>query len=161
MTALATVPDVDRTRVTGRRIVQYVLDLFLAGVVLSLLGSLVSLVAPDAGFRRVPGDLTELDGLTASGWASGAAALMTLAVWLVVFVLVPARYGGTPAMMLLGLRIVRTDGERPSAGRLLGRALLLVVDSIAGGLVGWIVMLCSAKRQRIGDHAADTVVIRV
>jgi uncharacterized RDD family membrane protein YckC len=35
------------------------------------------------------------------------------------------------------------------------------VDGLLGYLVAWIVVLVSARRQRIGDMAADTLVIRV
>ncbi|TCK24451.1 RDD family protein [Pseudonocardia endophytica] len=149
------------TRVTGRRIVQYVLDLFLAGIVLSVLGLIGNLIAPGAGFDQLSTGMTSLSRLTASGgWPSAAASLLTILVWLAVFVGVPIWRGRTPAMALLGLRIVRTDGTRPSGGQHLGRALLLVVDGFAAGLVGWIVMLCSRRRQRIGDHAAGTIVVR-
>ncbi|OLM09234.1 hypothetical protein Ae707Ps1_6181 [Pseudonocardia sp. Ae707_Ps1] len=81
-------------------------------------------------------------------------------VWAVVFILIPLRSGRTPAMALLGLRIVRVDGGAPSAGQHVGRAVLLVIDTLLGGLVGWIVILCSRRRQRIGDHAAGTLVVR-
>lgn len=67
--------------------------------------------------------------------------------------------GRTPAMALMGLRIVRVDGTPPSLGQHVGRALLLVVDTILGGLLGWIVILCSRRRQRVGDHAAGTLVV--
>jgi uncharacterized RDD family membrane protein YckC len=155
------VADPARTRVTGRRIVQYLVDLFLAGIVLSLLGALANAVAPGAGFERRPGGWTDLGGLTAmSGWGSLVAVVLTLAVWLAVFVAIPARTGRTPAMMLLGLRVVRADGGAPTTGQHLLRAVLLVVDTIGAGLVGWIVILCSARRQRVGDHAAGTLVVR-
>lgn len=155
------VPDTTRTRVTGRRIVQYLVDLFLAGLVLSLIGALANTVAPGAGFVRREGNWTELDGLGAmSGWASLVAGLLTLAVWLTVFVAIPSRTGRTPAMMLLGLRIVRADGGAPTTGQHLLRAVLLIVDTIGAGLVGWIVILCSQRRQRVGDHAARTLVVR-
>jgi uncharacterized RDD family membrane protein YckC len=153
--------DIARTRVTGRRIVQYLVDLFLAGLVLSILGALLNLVVPDAGFQRVTGGFAHLDGLTgAGGWPSVAAVLLTLVVWLAVFVAFPIRGDRTPGMMLLGLRIVRADGGRPTSGQHLGRALLLVVDSFFGGLVGWLVIIGSERRQRVGDHAAGTMVLR-
>ncbi|MBW0102706.1 RDD family protein [Pseudonocardia sp. KRD291] len=156
-----TIVDTDHTRVTGRRIVQYVLDLFLAGVVLGLLGLLANAVAPRSGFRSVPGSLTELYNLTAEpGLPSVVAVVLTVLVWAAVFVVIPHRTGRTPAMALLGLRIVRVDGDRPSVGQHAGRAVLLVLDTLLGGLVGWIVILCSRRRQRIGDHAAGTLVVR-
>ncbi|MDN5916260.1 MAG: RDD family protein [Pseudonocardia sp.] len=156
-----TVVDTGRTRVTGRRIVQYIVDVFLAGVVLSLLGLLVDALAPGSGIRSVSGSLTELNSLTApSGWPSVVAVLLTIAVWATVFIVLPSRNGRTPGMALLGLRIVDVHGGRASAGQHVGRAVLLILDMIFAGLVGWIVILCSQNRQRIGDHAAGTLVVR-
>lgn len=156
-----TLPDTAGTRVTGRRIVQYILDLFLAGVVLGVLGLLLNLLIPDAGFDQPSGGLVDLYKLTAApGLPSVVAVVLTVVVWLAVFVVIPSRTGRTPAMKLLGLQIVRTDGGRVSAGQHLGRSVLLIVDSVLGGLLGWIVILCSRRRQRIGDHAAGTLVIR-
>lgn len=156
-----TAVDTEQTRVTGRHIAQYVLDLFLAGFVLSLIGLALGPIAPGSGFRPGTGSLTELYGLTAEpGLPALVAASLTVVVWAVVFVVLPVRCDRTPAMALMGLRIVRVDGRRPSTGQHIGRAVLLVVDTILGGLVGWIVIVCSRHRQRIGDHAAGTLVIR-
>ena len=140
---------------------QYILDLFLAGMVLGLLGLLANAVAPGSGFRSVPGNITELYNLTAEpGLPSIVAVLLTVAVWATVFIVIPSRSDRTPAMALLGLRIERVDGDRPSTGQHAGRSLLLIVDTFGGGLLGWIVILCSRRRQRIGDHAAGTLVVR-
>ena len=156
-----TIVDADRTRVTGRRIVQYILDLFLAGLVLGLLSLLANAIAPGSGFRSAPGSVTELYTLTAeSGTPSIVAVLLTVAVWAIVFIVIPSRSGRTPAMALMGLRIVRVDGARPSIGQHAGRSVLLFLDMFFGGLLGWIVILCSRQRQRIGDHAAGTLVVR-
>ena len=150
------------TRNTGRRIVQYILDVLLAGIVLSILGGLLNLVFPEAGFRQITQGWTSVSGLesTTSATPSITAVALTFLVWASIFIVVPILRDRTPAMMLLGLRIVRIDGTSPSAGQHIGRALLLVVDTLFGGLVGWIVMLCSQRRQRIGDHAAGTLVVR-
>jgi uncharacterized RDD family membrane protein YckC len=39
------------------------------------------------------------------------------------------------------------------------RGIFLILDTLFFGLVGLITMLCSRFRQRIGDHAAGTVVV--
>ncbi|WP_051341910.1 RDD family protein [Pseudonocardia spinosispora] len=156
-----TAVDTGQTRVTGRRIVQYVLDLFLAGFILSFIDIALNAVTPGWGFRRGDGSWTELYGLVAQpGWPSFFAGLLTVVVWALVFIVVPIRSGRTPAMALMGLRIVRLDGGPPSAGQHTGRAVLLVVDMFLGGLLGWLVIVCSRHRQRIGDHAAGTLVVR-
>jgi uncharacterized RDD family membrane protein YckC len=40
------------------------------------------------------------------------------------------------------------------------RGILLIVDTLVWGLVGLITMLFSRYRQRVGDHAAKTLVVR-
>ncbi|GAA4850408.1 hypothetical protein GCM10023201_48600 [Actinomycetospora corticicola] len=152
-----------RTRVTVRRIVQYFLDLFVLGAVVATVGWIADTLAPGAGFEVLRGRSLDVPQLVAQGggWPSLLAVVVTVGLWLVAFVVIPARTGRTLLMMALGLRIVRRDGGGPaSSGQHLGRALLLIVDTLAGGLVGLIVMLCSRHRQRVGDHAAGTVVIR-
>jgi uncharacterized RDD family membrane protein YckC len=40
------------------------------------------------------------------------------------------------------------------------RGVLLIIDTLFWGLVGLITILCSRYRQRVGDHAAKTLVVR-
>ena len=67
--------------------------------------------------------------------------------------------GRTLGKMLLGLRVVSPDGSTPDASSLIIRNFLRVVDI---GLVGvpLVFILFSPLRQRIGDVAASTIVIR-
>jgi hypothetical protein len=60
--------------------------------------------------------------------------------------------------LLLGLRVVRTDGSWPSVVVIAARTLLRVVDWLPFlYLVGFIAMLATgARRQRLGDLAART-----
>ncbi|MCD2186037.1 RDD family protein [Actinomycetospora soli] len=149
------------TRVTVRRIVQYFLDLFVLGAVLAGVGWLLGRIVPAAGFEVGRSGSLGFRMVGPGGPGPSTVGFVALVVLgFVAFVLIPFWTGRTLLMMALGLKIVRRDGEPASFGQHLGRALLLVVDTIAGGLVGLIVMLCSRHRQRVGDHAAGTVVIR-
>jgi uncharacterized RDD family membrane protein YckC len=67
-------------------------------------------------------------------------------------------WGRTLGKMLLGIEVIREeDGSIPGPGRSALRALtFLFVDMIAGVFV----MLASPKRQRPGDMAANTLVVR-
>ena len=81
---------------------------------------------------------------------------------LLVDVWVPNRTGGrTPAMRLLGLRIVTEWGGTPTLRMYAVRWLLMVVDGFAFGLAGLLVMLFSPRHQRVGDLVARTLVVRV
>ena len=65
--------------------------------------------------------------------------------------------GQTPAMQWTKLRIITDQGAAPSMGALTIRWLLLMIE---GGLIGLIVMACTARHQRLGDLAANTLVVR-
>ena len=62
---------------------------------------------------------------------------------------------------LVGLRVVGTDGSALSARASLVRSLLRLIDALPTSyLVGFVVMIASRRRQRLGDFAAGTVVVR-
>ncbi len=62
-------------------------------------------------------------------------------------------------MQLFRLRVISKHGGPASILQLLIRGILLIVDTIFFGLVGWLTMMFSRYRQRVGDHAAGTLVI--
>ena len=129
------------TRVTGRRVVQYIIDSILAGIIPGLAWWLLD--------RR---SMTWIGPLLA--------AIISIAVYYGYWVAWPFRHGGqTLGMEWLKLRVISKHGGPASQGQLLIRAILLIVDTILWGLVGWITMMMSRYRQRVGDHAAGTLVI--
>ena len=70
--------------------------------------------------------------------------------------------GQTLGKRLLRLRVVDASGLRLQFSQVAIRNLLRVVDLLPGMyLVGGIATLCSRKAQRLGDLAANTVVIRI
>jgi uncharacterized RDD family membrane protein YckC len=137
----------DPTDVVGARVGQYLLDGVL--VLVPLLGLLFGL------------------GVLASG-SSDLGTAAGLLVFLVAFGLSwgvhawwPSTHGGqTPAMGWLSLRIVTAQGGVPGIGALSVRWLLLAVDGSFLGLVGFIIMMSTARHQRLGDLAAGTYVVR-
>lgn len=88
--------------------------------------------------------------------------LFSLVVVVLVFALLAAWWGGTPGMRLLGLRVVGADGGRVNIGRHLLRTLMWLADGfpyvIPGG-VAFVCALTNPRRQRIGDLAAQTLVV--
>ena len=85
--------------------------------------------------------------------------VLVLCIFYVVYV---ALFGGfrgqTPGKMLLGTTVIREeDGETPGTGRAALRALIFLFADV---IVGVFVMLASPKRQRPGDMAANTLVVR-
>jgi uncharacterized RDD family membrane protein YckC len=78
----------------------------------------------------------------------------------VYYVVMEAVWGATLGKMILRLRIVRLDGSPIGWPEALVRTLLRLVDGLFGYILGAILMNTSARRQRLGDMAAKTVVIR-
>ncbi|WP_129112623.1 RDD family protein [Halegenticoccus tardaugens] len=76
------------------------------------------------------------------------------------FVLLEGLYGQTIGKRLLGVVVVKRDGSPCTMGASVVRNLLRIVDGILNYVVGLVVMLITDERQRIGDLAADTVVVR-
>lgn len=138
--------------VVGLRVGQYLLDAVCVVVPLILVavvgGFLAALLDGGVGFVSV---------------------LVNLVVWVLavggsfgVYAWWPSTHGGqTPAMGWLGLKIVReADGGVPSLGECALRWVLLIVDGAFAGIVGLIIMSTSQRKQRLGDMAAHTLVVK-
>jgi uncharacterized RDD family membrane protein YckC len=132
------------THVTGRRIVQYIIDYAITGII----GGLI-MWALDRGTGAVNVILILV------------ATAIDLAWYFWYWVLRPHQHDGQSfGMQLLHLRIISKDGGPASIVQLLIRGVLLIVDTLIWGLVGFITIICSRYRQRVGDHAAKTLVVR-
>lgn len=70
--------------------------------------------------------------------------------------------GRTPGKAALGLRVRTTDGGPISFRHATIRALMFLVDFLVppGGATAVVAVLVSGRRQRLGDMAAGTVVLR-
>jgi len=70
--------------------------------------------------------------------------------------------GRSPGKALVGLRVVRRDGLPIDLRSSVVRNVMRIVDMLpANYLVGLVAMLLSDSGERLGDHAAGTVVIRL
>ena len=139
----------DETRVTGRRVVQYLIDSFLVG----LIPSLVS----------IPFDRSSSTVIHIVGGLVAFCLFVLIGLW--YWVIRPHRHAGqTFGMQLLGLRVISKEGGPANLAQLFIRWVCLIFDAIPytwpfTGLVGYITILMSRNRQRIGDHLARTLVI--
>jgi len=132
------------TRVTGRRIVQYIIDAIIFGIIASVVSW-----ALDRGTGGVHALLVLVTVLLVIGW------------YLLYWALRPQlRSGQTIGMQLMGIRVISKDGGPASFVQLAVRSILLVLFSPLSLLVGIIVMMLSRYRQRTGDHMAGTLVVR-
>ena len=143
--ATATVADV---HVTGRRVVSTVVDAVVLGAAYGLLAAVfgeVRSVGPWNWAADTPPTASVLYALCAAAY----------------FVLMEGRLGQTVGKMVTGIRVVdEATGRVPGYGPACIRTVLRLVDGLLGYLVAFIVVLASARRQRLGDMAARTLVVR-
>ena len=136
---------------TGRRVVQYLIDAFLVGLI--------------PGLASIPFDNSNSTLMHVLGGIVAFCVFVVVGVlYWVVFT--HAQNGRTLGMMMLRLRVISMDGGRATMGQLTIRWLALILDAIPytwplTGLVGFITIVCSHHRQRIGDHLARTLVVKV
>jgi len=71
-----------------------------------------------------------------------------------------AYYGATLGKLILGLFVVDKKGGQISFGAALVRSVLFFIDQMFVGLVAYMVMKDSPLKQRLGDKAAGTVVVK-
>ena len=132
------------TRVTGRRVVQYIIDYIITAIVAAVI-----MWALDRGTGAANAGLLLVGAILVAAWY----------FWYWVYR--PYRANGRSlGMQLLGIHVISKDGGRASMMQLLIRGILLIVDTFFWGLVGFVTIICSRYRQRVGDHAAKTVVVR-
>ena len=102
-------------------------------------------------------------GTTAAGFQlQGAPFLLWLVFAIAYYIIMEAQFGATIGKRLIGLRVVKLDaGARIDWQAAIVRNVLRLVDGLFFYLIGAILVWASAKRQRLGDRVAGTVVIRV
>jgi uncharacterized RDD family membrane protein YckC len=84
-----------------------------------------------------------------------------VAIW-ILFAAMQGRWGVTPGKWICGLRTVRTTLSPCGFAKSLYREVLLPLDNLF--FISWVPGIAriafSEKRQRVGDFAADTIVVR-
>lgn len=89
-------------------------------------------------------------------------ALVFGVVVLGLFMLSESTTGRTLGKAMVGLRVMGDNGNPPRTGQIALRTILRPVDGlpwIVPNLVGFVVLVSSAERKRLGDRAGHTVVI--
>lgn len=150
------------------RMAAYMIDVVLVlGMLIAIL-ILTALSKPIAGWIAErfadlrPGKLRDDDGYAALAPLMVA---LTVGLYFGEFVYFSAwelaTRGLTPGKYLLGLRVVGSTGQALDAKAVILRNALRVVDILPSGYtIGLVTMIGSRYGQRLGDHAAGTIVIR-
>jgi uncharacterized RDD family membrane protein YckC len=148
MTLNAPVANRTDVLVTGRRVVATLVD----GLIL---GGAYALLAAGSGDIHEVGPwnwVADTPPIT-----SGLYGLLAVAYYVVM----EGRFGQTLGKMVTGIRVVdESSGAVPGFGPAAIRTVLRLVDGLIGYLVAFVVVLSSRRRQRLGDMAAQTLVVR-
>ena len=122
-----------------------------AGVIVDSI--ILSLLYLAAWFGFVNSDL--------AGYVSSPHPVIILVVMLIVYhAAFEGGLGATPGKLITGLRVVdQSTLRKPGFAQALVRNLLRPVDVLLGYVVGALVASASTYRQRLGDHAAATLVV--
>jgi uncharacterized RDD family membrane protein YckC len=134
----------------GRRFVATLVD----GIILLIVNGLIGLVF-HAGMTNVNGVMTYN--------SSGPGAALQIIIPFIYYIVLEAMMGATVGKMALGIRVVKVDGSPISWGESIIRNLLRIIDYIPyfiPYLLGAILIWTSPTKQRLGDRAAKTVVVR-
>jgi uncharacterized RDD family membrane protein YckC len=135
--------------VTGRRVLATIIDGIIFGAVYWLL-------ALAFGDIRTEGE--------AANWVSNLPAWASVAYGLFVvgyYILLEGYLGQTIGKMATGIKVVsEATGANPGVAAAAIRTVVRLIDGLFSYLVAFITVLASAKRQRLGDMAARTLVVR-
>ena len=141
---------IEATHVTGRRVVATIIDGLVFGVAYWLL-------ALAFGDIRTEGEAAHwVSNLPA--WASVVYGLFVIGYYIVL----EGYLGQTLGKMAVGIKVAaEATGQTPGIAAAAVRTVLRLIDGLFCYAVAFFTALASAKRQRLGDMAARTLVIRV
>jgi uncharacterized RDD family membrane protein YckC len=128
---------------TGRRVgatlIDYTFIFFISWSYIYLLGTRL-----DSGAYQVTGIL----------------ALLPVGFWFFYFVVAESAMQATFGHQLFGLKVITTNGQKPSFGQVLVRRIFDAVEiSWCFGLIAFIVVSATDEKQRVGDLVAQTRVV--
>lgn len=131
----------------GRRFVAVLVDSILLGIVFGVIGALFGQFQASGGSVSVS--------------LTGVPAVLTFVIFFLYFIVLEAALGATLGKLLLGIRVVNVDGSRISWGASILRNILRIIDALPFAyILGAILIWTSQRKQRLGDRAARTVVVR-
>jgi uncharacterized RDD family membrane protein YckC len=135
-----------------RRFVAVVID----GLIIGMVGVLISVVAA-AVFAMTGG--FDPENPTIPVMFQVVLQLVQIALALVYEVYFIRRYDATPGKMALGVKVLRADGSKLSAARIVGRYFAKIVSSLIL-LIGYIIAAFDDQKRALHDYMCDTRVIK-
>ena len=124
--------------------IEALIDLVLSYVILYIVAAATGSTTEGGGF-----------------YLSNGALYLGLALCLASFVVCEALWGATLGKLATNLRVVREDDGGPIGwSNAIIRNLMRFIDGLVFYLVGFICICVTSRRQRLGDLAAGTMVVR-
>lgn len=161
--------------VVGRRVVAAIIDLIIASIIFFVLGLLTGVRQDQVHTtKRVYATIVgPRNGQVVHEWENenittsrvSLVGIRSLICYLIVFTyywLPEFLIGATVGKLAMAIRVRKSDGTKISIAQALIRNLLRVVDAFPffiPYLLGFIVILTTPHKQRVGDLAAKTFVI--
>jgi uncharacterized RDD family membrane protein YckC len=107
------------------------------------------------------GTFIDINGRLVHGfqWRANGWFWLLALIWVGYMTLMEGTRGASLGKLALGIRVAKLDGTPMDLWAALVRNLLRIVDGLFVYLVGAILVWTSPQRQRLGDRAAQTVVI--
>jgi len=86
--------------------------------------------------------------------------IISAAIPFVYYFAMETNWGQTLGKKIVGIRVLKADGRRCDFTASAIRNVLRFVDNLFFGLIGVLLIATSAKKQRLGDILAGTVVVK-
>ena len=153
----------------GWRFLAILIDSIILGIVFAVIGAAFGGAQASGGNASV--SLTGAPALLAivisflyfivlEALQTGAPALLVFVISFLYFIVLEALQGATVGKMILGLRVVKTNGAPITWTDSLIRNELRIIDGLFSYLVGAILIWTSPLKQRLGDRLANTMVVK-
>jgi uncharacterized RDD family membrane protein YckC len=134
------------------RFVAYLIDGFVLAIVASAIGLPTGLLGAAAGNGNDAASAFAIGG-TCIGW------LLIVGIGIAYYVVFWAMWGATPGKMVLGLKVISTDGSNLTWGKAILRWIGYVVSQIIPFEIGFIWAAFDSQKQAIHDKIAGTYVV--
>ena len=150
------IADVGNLAGLGQRIAAFIIDSIILGLT-------VAAIAAASIFARF--EILSLSSLSRMDFMTWRMTHPSL--WIISAVIPFAYYfametssGQTLGKRIVGIRVLKTNGERCDLATAAIRNTLRFIDNLFFGLIGVLLIATSAKKQRLGDVLARTVVVK-
>ncbi len=138
------------------RVVAIIVDTIILAIVMVVLSL-------PLGMQAMMMNMTNYTNPAAAAGLAGSSMLFTvlsLLIGLGYFTYFEGTTGQTIGKRMVNIKVVKENGKQVTYMDALVRTILRMIDGIGMYIVGLIVVLASEKKQRVGDMAAKTLVVK-